>query len=111
MPIDEWKMAQAIRRQEQRQDEQARRSQLIHQATIHIESIRSGQSRMLVHLAKIYFGLFIDVDRELPPYQRLVTETTEEITGAATSGLVTALQSTSLPSAGDIGEAHAESKH
>jgi hypothetical protein len=63
-----------------------------------------------VFLAKVYFGLFYDVDREASPDARLEAETSPEITAAALQGFIAGLRSTEIPSAIMIGEAHAESK-
>lgn len=62
-------------------------------------------------LAKLYFGMFTEVDGDLEPDERLVLETNKEIAAAAREGFITSLRSSALPSAGQIGEAHAESKH
>ncbi|MBA3965630.1 MAG: hypothetical protein H0X47_07630 [Nitrospirales bacterium] len=70
-----------------------------------LDTIRSGRlSKALGFLAELYFGLFKDVDRELPPEDRLVAETTEEIATVAWEGFIAALHAPDIPTPRMIGE-------
>ncbi len=109
--IPEWRREQAEHDQEHARRTHAKRAERVANLSKHLDNIRSGLNiGALSGLAKFWFGLFVDVDHELSPEDRLRAETDEEITTAALKGFVAALRNTQMPSAKSIGEALADSR-
>ncbi|MCS6296701.1 MAG: hypothetical protein H8K09_10735 [Nitrospira sp.] len=103
--IPPWRREDAERRLMREQKDETQRAIRIKQLTEQIEGIRSAASvGPLVHLAKVYFGLFYDVARESPPSNRLTTFTNPEIAAATLEGFLATLQLPDLPSPQMIGE-------
>lgn len=76
-----------------------------------LPEIRKGShAGALTFLAKIYFGLFADVDQKLTPDERLIAETSPDIAAAALEGFVALLRDQNLPTAENISKARAESR-
>jgi hypothetical protein len=109
--IPEWRIEEAIARQERAQARQAVRRGTVDSLQQEINAIRSGTSiRHLNFLAKLYFGLFSDVDHDLAPHTRLIAETNSEIAQAARHGFLSVLQSPRIPTPQEIAQAHVQSK-
>lgn len=109
--IPSWRREDAQHKRERQQKEEANRAIRLQQLSEQLEAIRSGTpTNALVYLAKIYFGLFYDLDRESQPRDRLTAFTTPEIAATALDGFVAALQRPDIPSPKMIGELEAESK-
>jgi hypothetical protein len=109
--IPSWRREDARRRKARQHKEEAQRALRIQQISQQLEAIRSGApTNALVYLAKAYFGLFYEVDSELPPRDRLTAFTTPEIAATALDGFVAALQRSDIPSPNMIGELEAEGK-
>jgi hypothetical protein len=107
--IEPWRQDDASRRKADERRAERQRALRIQQFSELLESIRSGDPKQaLVTLAKVYFGLFYDVDRHASSKDRLVTFTNSEIAAAALDGFVAALRRTDIPSPKMIGEAQAE---
>jgi hypothetical protein len=104
-----WQQEDAQRRRANERREEKQRALRIQQLSELLETIRSGApTQALVTLAKVYFGLFYDVDRDASPKDRLVIFTNPEIAAAALDGFVAALQRSDIPSPKMIGEAQTE---
>jgi hypothetical protein len=109
--IPEWRRENAVEEQQRNRAQVAIRAERIQGLTQQADLIRTGSpSNPLVYLAKLFYGNFIDIDRQLPPDVRLVAESNEEIASQAKQGFIAALTHPRLYSPREIGEAHAESK-
>ncbi|MEO8047653.1 MAG: hypothetical protein ABI684_10235 [Nitrospirota bacterium] len=109
--IPSWRREDAQRRKARQRREDAQRAIRVHQLMRQLDSIRSGKpTDTLMSLAKVYLGLFYEVDRELPPKDRLTAWATPEITEAALKGFVAALNALDIPTPRKIGELEAEGK-
>lgn len=107
--IESWRQEDAQRRRANERRAERQRALRIQQLSELLQSIRSGDpTQALVTLAKVYFGLFYDVDRDASSKDRLVTFTNPEIAAAALDGFVAALRRPDIPSPKMIGEAQAE---
>lgn len=109
--IESWRQEDAQRRRANERRAERQRALRIQQLSDRMETIRSGDpTQALVTLAKVYFGLFSDVNRDASSKDRLVTFTNPEIAAAALDGFIAALRRTDIPSPKMIGEAQAESQ-
>jgi hypothetical protein len=109
--IPSWRQEDSQRRRARQQKDETQRAIRIQQLSEQFEAIRSGApTNALLYLAKAYFGLFYEVDRESSPRDRLAAFTTPEIASIALDGFVAALQRPDIPSPNMIGELEAEGK-
>lgn len=107
--VESWQQEDAKRRRTDKKRAEAKRALRIQQLSELLETIRSGAPTQALNiLAKVYFGLFYDVDRDAPPKDRLVTFANPEIAATALDGFVAALGRPDIPSPKMIGEAQAE---
>ena len=105
--LSEWRLEAALREKKQRARKEKTRRENRKVFTKHIGEIRGGHpTGRLLHLAKLYFGLFSDVDREAAPWDRLVKEVGEKVAAAALEGFVAALERAEIPSPDMIGDAY-----
>ena len=104
-----WQQEDVQRRRADERREEEQRTLRIQQLSEQLETIRSGApTHALIFLAKVYFGLFYDVDLDGSPKDRLVALTDPEIAAAALDGFVAALQRSDIPLPKMIGEAQTE---
>jgi hypothetical protein len=109
--IPSWRQEDAERRKAKKQKDETERALRIQKLSEQLGTIRTGApTNALVYLAKVYFGLFYELDRESAPKERLIGFTTPEIAATALSGFVAALQRPDIPSPKMIGELEVESK-
>jgi hypothetical protein len=109
--IPSWRREDAQRRRARRRKDEGQRTTRIQQLSQQLDAIRAGKpTDALVYLANVYFGRIYEVDRELPPQDRLTAWTTPEITDAALKGFVAALRAPDIPTPRMIGELEAEGK-
>ena len=108
--IPDWHMEQAQHRQRCQQERANTRRDQIECLSKEIDKIKAATSGNLVFLAKVYFGLFIDVDCEASPLERLVAETNSEIAEAALQGFIATLRRRDLPPPDEIGKLHVKSR-
>jgi hypothetical protein len=109
--IPDWRRKMAERSREEDRRVRERRALRVDNLSQHLEAIRSGSAiGGLSFLAKLWFGLFADVDHTLSPEERLRVETDEKTTAAALSGFASALQNAKMPSPRSIGESHVRSR-
>lgn len=109
--IPSWHQEDTARRRAKKQKDESERGIRIQNLSEQLGAIRTGApTNALVYLAKVYFGLFYELDRESAPRDRLIGFTTPEIAATALRGFVAALQSPDIPSPQMIGELEVESK-
>lgn len=109
--IPSWRQEDAERRRAKNQKDETERAIRIQKLSEQLGTIRTGApTNALVYLAKVYFGLFYELDRESAPRDRLIGFTTPEIAATALSGFVASLQRSDIPSPKMIGELEVESK-
>lgn len=109
--IPPWRAQHASRKRERKRKREANLATRVQELLPQLDTIRSGRlSDALQFLAKLYFGLFTDVDRNLTPDARLVAETTEEIALAAQEGFIAALHAPDIPTPRMIGELEANGR-
>jgi len=91
--ITDWRMEYAQHEIERKQQKEATQQQNINYVLEHKDLVRAGRhAGALTFLAKIYFGMFSDVDRTLDPFARIESITNAECAEAALEGFVAALQ-------------------
>lgn len=102
-----------VQSEEERPQAGAVRQAIISELEKELDGIRSGTAiNPLIHLAKIYFGLFLELDHEAKPLDRLIAWSNSEIANAALTGFVAVLNNPpNLPSAIAIGQKAAERRH
>ena len=109
--IPEWRIEETIAREERAQEREALRRDTTDRLQQEINAIRSGTAiGHLNFLAKLYFGVFSDVNHELAPHTRLIAETNSEIAQAARHGFLSVLKSPKIPTPPEIAETHVQSK-
>ena len=95
---------------EHNRKQEAKRAALIEGLMTNIDQIRSGDNfSSLAILANIYFGLYSDIDRTLPPSDRLKAKTNTELTEAALKGFGNFGRKRPLHTPHQIGELYAQS--
>jgi hypothetical protein len=106
--IAEWQLEDSTRRQVETREREAVRAQRVANLSARLEAIRSGAAiGDLGYLARIWFGLFADLDHELQPHERLQSETNDEIASAATSAFGAVLRHSGMLAPSAIGETNA----
>lgn len=91
--ISDWRLEHAQHDIERRQKQESTRTKNIRWVLEYKEQVRSGRHHdVLRFLAKIYFGMFADVDCELTPFARIESITDAECAEAGIEGFVAALQ-------------------
>ncbi|GAJ08738.1 unnamed protein product, partial [marine sediment metagenome] len=97
--IEEWRIEDAILNKKHEQNEKSIKSENIKTLTDDLEKIRSGEEiGALNFLAKHYFGIWIDSNRDISPKDRLVEATNPVIALAALEGFSTILSKSGIPS-------------
>jgi len=101
-----------VQSEEETQQDDAARAAIIAHFEAELDEIRSGTAlNPLILLAKIYFGLFLELDQEVKPLERLIAWSNPEITQAALAGFVAMLDHPKLPTAATVGQEFAEGRH
>lgn len=97
-PVYDWRLESAQRRIERNAKQQARRDRNVRELERRLAAIRRGDAiDVLVRFAVVWFGRFVDLDRDVEPFERLVSETNEEIASALRDGFVALLHRPGLP--------------
>lgn len=109
--IPDWRRDDAERRaneRKRRQDIQRANSTLW---MGHLAEIRAGTALgLLQHFAKVYFAMFLDIDRNTAPRARLLEIMNDTVAGAALEGFAAVLSRTDLPSPREIGHTTARGR-
>jgi hypothetical protein len=110
--IPAWLIENAARAAERQRRTSKARAARIQELAPYVSKIREGVAiSPLSFLAQVYFGLFVDVDRDRQPEERLGDMTSDETAGAALEGFVALLsRPQALPSSRQIGEVHAQAE-
>lgn len=109
--IPDWRMEEAVRSKELTIEEERRKSEDNGIFTSQLELIKAGsQLNNLNILAHYYQGLYAGADNNLPPYDRLVTNTNPDIAKAAMTGFHAVLTRDDLPTPEQIALARVERK-
>ena len=78
----------------------------------HKNELESGsQPKALGYFAEIYFALFVDIDSNLSPRDRLRTVLNEPLVASVLKGFKGTLENDKMPSASDIGEQQSCGRH
>ncbi|CAB3806545.1 hypothetical protein [Pararobbsia alpina] len=105
--IPDWRRQMAVASESNRQDSEADKKRVLEEFRASEPAIRAGsQLNWLGHLARIYFGDFNDLDRNLSPRERLLGYLGEEYGQSALEGFVALLSTQVMPSVQVIGDAH-----
>ncbi|MDA8098923.1 MAG: hypothetical protein M0042_04795 [Nitrospiraceae bacterium] len=87
-----------------------KRATLIENIKTKMDDIRSGEDiSSLVFLANIYFGRYVEIDRDLPPEARLIAFVGDELASAAKEGFGYIVRKKPVYTPSQIGELHADS--
>lgn len=101
--ITDWRIKHATRDREKKAEKEKIKADNITIFTSMLDQIRTCQHLgNLNALARHYSGFYVDSDKELSPYQRLVENTNPEIAAAALEGFRAALYRDDIPTPSDI---------
>jgi len=110
--IEDWRKEDNIRRIEDTRKREKIRKESRANLEKTRESIRAGTHlQNLGFLSRIYFGQFIDVDRELNPVERLRIEIGEDLLIDALEGFSAVIKRTDFPSPIDVASLLAEGRY
>jgi hypothetical protein len=109
--ISEWRIESALRDKEFKETELKHKRENLQWLMEDIEEIVRGSNlKKLVYLAKIYLGLFSDIDEDASPISRIVQLTNPIVAQAASKGFIAMLQSKKIQTPLEIGKLHTESR-
>ena len=111
--IPDWRLERLQRRENHRREREGVREERVRWVVGNLAKIRSGTHIAgLNMLAKAYFGLFIEVDRNSDPRGRIASITNDECAEAALEGFVATLyqQHPEAPTPAMIGDVHSRSR-
>jgi hypothetical protein len=109
--IDDWRTEAAEHRKEARRRQNDAREQNARSLGAMIEQLRCGAALgPLAYLGRIYFGLFVDVDREAAPMTRLANFAGPELAADIAEGFKRVLVRSDLPTPTMIGALHLKSR-
>ena len=110
--IPSWRIENAIEKTQREIKAKDNKEKRIQDLSKKINDIKKGDAlNDLIFLAKVYFGLFSDIDRELPVLKRIEELTNIEIARSASEGFVSFLSGSITKTPLEIGEAWADGKH
>ena len=90
--IDEWRQEGAERRQQRLEEKELRQARNIEDLNQYRAAIESGDAAgILDHYAKVWFGLFADVDSDASPIDRLRQEVGNELADRIVEGFLQGL--------------------
>lgn len=109
--IDEWRQEDAARRRDELIERKSRLARNIENLDPHKSGIESGKAlAILEHYARIWFGLFVDVDHDVDPMARLCNEVGSELADKIVSGFSRALYEPYFNSISEIAETSLENR-
>lgn len=73
-----------------------------------LDQVRAGDSGLLVHCAKAYLGLFLNIDSSLSPHERLACFVDSDLLPAIYEGFANAVKNPGFPQAADFSQPHTE---
>lgn len=110
--IPDWKIKQEERDRKHRAGQAIKRAEQRKYYLEHIDRLRSGEYGVIVNLAAAYLKIFNDVGQNAPAHERISEWLGADIADAAHEGFEAFIMlDPPLPSARDIAESLAESKH
>ncbi len=102
---EDWRLRNQARKIEDNSNLQLSKETIRIDFEKNIETIRIGKhDNWLNHLAKIYFAIYSDVDRNVSPESRLENQLGSEYSEIALEGLRASVNRTDLPSIEDVAE-------
>ncbi|MCX5735625.1 MAG: hypothetical protein NTW68_15070, partial [candidate division NC10 bacterium] len=109
--IPDWRIEEALAREKRARNAEERRRRNVDTLQSNIAGIQTGSAvGLLRFLAQLYFGLSINVDRDLEPEDRLAAETSVGVAAIAREGFLSVLQLSSIPTPRQIAETHYQAK-
>ncbi|MDP2033945.1 MAG: hypothetical protein Q8K29_11100 [Polaromonas sp.] len=110
--IPDWRTEDAERRQEQSEKRDSVRAKNRADFDLQRESVRSGTHlAWLTFIAKVYFALFSDLDRNASPRDRLIAELGERDTEVALEGLISLVRRGEITELNEVIRMHTEHQH
>lgn len=110
--IPDWRTRDAERRREQAEKRSEGRVKNLAEFESQRELVRSGMHLgWLAWIAKVYFAMFSDLDREATPRGRLATELGESGAEVAIDGLIAFARRGEITEVGEVLRMHEEGKH
>jgi len=110
--IPDWRTENAERNRERAKKRDAGRAKNRADFNAQRESVRSGMHfGWLAWIARVYFALFSDVDREATPRDRLIVELGERDTEVALEGFIALVRRGEVTDVDEIIRMHGEQKH
>jgi hypothetical protein len=110
--IPDWRIRDAERRRERAEKRSEGRAKNLAEFESQRELVRSGMHfGWLAWIAKVYFALFSDLDREVAPRERLAAELGERGAEVSIDGLIAFARRGEVTEVGEILRMHEEGKH
>lgn len=110
--IEDWRMESAQRRRKRQQERATRQTRNIANFEPHKKALAAGTAiGFLEHCARIWYGLFSDVDREARPIERLKAEIGDDLAEACVSGFRNALKEPCFNSVKEIAETQLQNRY
>lgn len=109
--ISEWSIESALRNKKDKEEQERNKAENLRWLMEDLEEIVNGSNlNKIVFLARIYFGHFIDVNRDIPPLDRIVESANPLVAKAASKGFIAILHNAKIQSPEEIGKSHTQSK-
>lgn len=110
--IADWRWENIRHSAEHKKERESGRSERVRCIIDHIDEVRTGKHVGALNLlAKAFFGLFADIDRDLEPRERIASITSAECAQAGLNGFIAALnQHPDAPTAAMVAEKSAKSR-
>jgi hypothetical protein len=109
--IKEWRQKYAMRKKRQIDERETRQARNIENLAPHRVAIEAGEAlRILDHYARVWFGLFTDIDRKATPKERLCQEVGNELAKSIELGFLKALYKPIFYTLKDVAETDARSR-
>jgi hypothetical protein len=109
--IEDWRQKDAERRRKQKAERETRQGKNIENLEPHKEAIVAGTATgVLEHYARVWFGLFSDVDHDASPLNRLKKEVGDDLAEAIVNGFRNALVQPCFNSVQEIAETNVKNQ-
>lgn len=109
--IEEWRQRDAAEKAKELEERRTRQARSIENLEPHRQEIESGKALgFLIHCAQIWWDLFVDVNHEITPRERLIEELGEDLADSIVKGFLAALANQKFNEIAEIAEADIEGK-
>ncbi len=109
--LEEWEIEHRRKLREREQQKDKTKAEARKEFKSHIDEIKSGELRWIFNPARGYLNMFRDLEGDASPSERLIEWMGESLCEAALQGFEAVLHRDDLPTAKQIAESYAESRH